>query len=285
MSKRNDITDGMFATTKKSGLIYTEKLGWIDLGHAQGNDARVLKKQLEQEQWAKYYKQFNDRYFPVSYHQEMTKRKRIFGLDLDFQTGVHTEVMVRASLPPELLAQVALTIMYGTANRFEAWQNSFLFNWFTDSGFSAEDLVSDLVGFYRVFGTGPDPLWLAKPVSYQTALQIWDAGEPVGHYKNKQLSPLLFHTTTPFKYGKPRRITLPEWLNYIKPLDKDFSGMLYNTLRNEPYDNFFGNNSRLNHELYGSLSLTASNSFSGYPSERPLFFLLNPHSPIVAFKE
>lgn len=32
MSKRNDITDGIFATTKKYGLVYTEELGWIDLG-------------------------------------------------------------------------------------------------------------------------------------------------------------------------------------------------------------------------------------------------------------
>lgn len=50
MSKRNDITDGIFATTKHYGLIYTEKLGWIDLGHAQGDDARRLKRKLEQEQ-------------------------------------------------------------------------------------------------------------------------------------------------------------------------------------------------------------------------------------------
>ena len=28
MSKRNDITDGIFATTKKYGLVYTEELGW-----------------------------------------------------------------------------------------------------------------------------------------------------------------------------------------------------------------------------------------------------------------
>ncbi|MCI3774762.1 hypothetical protein MQA13_24535 [Escherichia coli] len=44
MSKRNDITDGIFATTKKYGLVYTEELGWIDLGHAQGQDARILKR-------------------------------------------------------------------------------------------------------------------------------------------------------------------------------------------------------------------------------------------------
>lgn len=82
--------------------------------------------------------------------------------------------MVRSCLSPTLKARVALTLMYGTAKRFEAWQNSFIFNWYTDSGFSAEDLVSDLIGFYRVFGTGPDPLLLAKPLSYTKALQIWD---------------------------------------------------------------------------------------------------------------
>ncbi|MBV7407039.1 hypothetical protein [Enterobacter sp. ENT03] len=285
MSKRNDITDGIFATTKNTGLIYTKKLGWIDLGHAQGNDARILKRKLEQERGSKYYKQFNGRYFPVTYHQEMTKRTNLVGIDLDFQTGVFTEVMVRSSLSPALLARVALTMMYGTAKRFEAWQNAFFFNWFTDSGFSAEDLVSDLVGFYRVFGTGPDPLWLANPVDYQTALQIWDAGDPVGRYKNTQFSPLLFHTTPPFNYAHPRRIPLPEWLSYIKPLNKDFTGILHNTFRHKPYDNFFGNNSTLKHELYGSVSLTARDYFPGSPSERPLFFLLNPHSPVVTFKK
>lgn len=172
MSKRFDITDGTFATTKKNGLIYTEELGWIDLGHAQGDEARFLKKKLEQEQWAKYYNEFNDWYFPVNYYQEMGKGKNLFGVNFTFHTGVHTQVMVRACLSPVLKARVALTIMYGTAKRFEAWQNSILFNWYTDSGFSVEDLVSDLVGFYRVFGTGPDPLWRAKPVSYETAIQI-----------------------------------------------------------------------------------------------------------------
>ncbi|MED0286827.1 hypothetical protein RCU91_19855 [Escherichia coli] len=155
MSKRNDITDGIFATTKKYGLVYTEELGWIDLGHAQGQDARILKRKLEQEHFSTYYDEFHDWYFPVDYHQEMGIRKKILGVDLTFHTGVYTKVMVRSCLSPTLKARVALTLMYGTAKRFEAWQNSFIFNWYTDSGFSAEDLVSDLIGFYRVFGTGP----------------------------------------------------------------------------------------------------------------------------------
>ena len=41
MSKRNDITDGIFATTKKYGLVYTEELGWIDLGHAQNIKKKI----------------------------------------------------------------------------------------------------------------------------------------------------------------------------------------------------------------------------------------------------
>ena len=203
MSKRGDITDGAFATTNKHGLVYTEKLGWIDLGHAQGNDARELKRKLNQEFQAKFYKELNGWYFPVRYFQEMGVNKRFFGRNIAFRTGVMTEVMVRTCLTPSLKARVALTLMYDTAIRFEAWQNSLLFNWYTDSGFSVEDLVSDLVGFYRVFGAGPDPLWLARPVSYEKAIQIWDAHNSIGKYKNSEFSPHLFNTNAPFKYGEP----------------------------------------------------------------------------------
>lgn len=77
MSKRNDITDGIFATTKKYGLVYTEELGWIDLGHAQGQDARILKRKLEQEHFSTYYDEFHNWYFPVDYHQEMGIGKNI----------------------------------------------------------------------------------------------------------------------------------------------------------------------------------------------------------------
>lgn len=77
MSKRMDITDGMFATTKNYGLVYTEELGWIDLGHAQGNDARVLKRKLEQEHFAKYYEKFNDWYFPVNYYRGNGSKEKV----------------------------------------------------------------------------------------------------------------------------------------------------------------------------------------------------------------
>ncbi|MFS9381678.1 hypothetical protein QNN88_13410 [Citrobacter sp. ANG330] len=277
MSNRNDITDGMFATTKRKGLVYTEKLGWIDLGHAQGNDARVLKTKLENEFGAMYYESLNDWYYSIDYYQEMGIRKKILDVNIDFHTGVLTQVMVRSCLTPAMKARVALTLMYGTAKRFEAWQDSILFNWYTDSGFSVEDLLSDLVGFYRVFGGGPDPLWLANPVSYDTALQIWDSHDPIGHYKNTGFFPYLFSTMTPFKYGEPIRKKLPDWLDYIKPLDGGFTGVMYNQFHNSPVDGFFKNKDRINHELYGSVSNTIN--YADSPFERPLFFLLHSHSP------
>lgn len=80
-----------------------------------GNDARILKRKLEQEQRAKYYKKLNDWYFPVDYYQEMGIRKKLFGLGLTFHSGVHTQVMVRSCLSPAVKARIALTIMYGTA--------------------------------------------------------------------------------------------------------------------------------------------------------------------------
>jgi hypothetical protein len=283
MSKRSEITDGTLATTRKRGLVYTERLGWIDLGHAQGNDARFLKEQLDRESFPRYFEEYNEWYFPVSYHQEMGKKGSVFGRELTFHTGVNTQVMVKACLSPEIKARVALTIMYGTAKRFEAWQNSALFNWFTDSGFSGEDLVSDLLGFYRVFSKGPDPLWLAKPVSYETAIQIWDAHDPIGHYKNTDFSPLLFSTSPPRRYGNPIKKDLPEWLNYIKPFKHEYSNFFLNKFRDRPESHFFRDRSRINHDLYGSIQSSNAKNFSDDPFKRPVLFLLNPHKPLSSW--
>lgn len=40
MSIRSEIIDGSRASGSNYGLIYTEVLGWVDLGHAQGTDIR-----------------------------------------------------------------------------------------------------------------------------------------------------------------------------------------------------------------------------------------------------
>lgn len=155
----------------------------------------------------------------------------------------------------------------------------FFFKWYTDSGFSAEDLVSDLVGFYRVFGTGPDPVRLAKPVSYEKAIQIWDAYGSPGNYKNKRFSPFHFPIQSPFRPGVPVRKSLPRWLNYITPLKDSYSGLLYNQFRNRPVNHFFDRKNRINHELYTSFSGFGTINIDDSPVDRPFVFLLNPHSP------
>lgn len=46
MSIRSEIIDGNLAQRSSYGLIYTELLGWVDLGHAQGTDIRNLWAQM-----------------------------------------------------------------------------------------------------------------------------------------------------------------------------------------------------------------------------------------------
>ena len=44
MSVREEIQDGNL----RSGIIYTEVLGWIDMGHARGDDVRKLLSDMHQ---------------------------------------------------------------------------------------------------------------------------------------------------------------------------------------------------------------------------------------------
>lgn len=108
MSTRDDIIDGTDAAKAKKGLVYTEVLGWIDLGHAKGDDKTKLK---------------------------FTKTVRW---------------RIKKGLPGEEQISIALAMMMKTAHIFETFQSNWFFSWINDSGYSGEDLVSDLLGFYRV---------------------------------------------------------------------------------------------------------------------------------------
>ena len=277
MSKREEIKDGFSSSNRKSGLVYTKILGWIDLGHACGDDAKRLKAILFEEKDRKYFPEFNDWYFPVDYFQEMVKHLR-FGLDL--WAGVHAPLMVRSCLSNEMKKRIALTIMKQTAWRFEAFQATTMIAKFTDSGFSGEDLVSDLLGFYRVFGTGIDPLILAMPTTKNYALSIWDHYGPIGNFKNKEFRPLLFPQPVPPKKQTPRKGYLPSWLNYIQPLNDLNENSLSNRHYDAPKNNFFPDNNRLNEELYVSLRRKPSkedNLLRQKNFEMPSHFYINNH--------
>ncbi|MBP2196907.1 hypothetical protein JOJ88_002343 [Pantoea cypripedii] len=66
---------------------------------------------------------------------------------------------IRTGRPYQERQSIALAMMMTLARRFEAMQNTFPINLVTDSGFSGEDLCSDLLGFYRVMSIrNPFPL-------------------------------------------------------------------------------------------------------------------------------
>lgn len=71
MSKRSEIIDGAQAPYQSRGLVYTEILGWIDLGHAQGSDIRDLLGEISRGEASE--KEFYD----VRYSQGMTSPLRL----------------------------------------------------------------------------------------------------------------------------------------------------------------------------------------------------------------
>ncbi|MBQ4767247.1 hypothetical protein F9U42_08870 [Pectobacterium versatile] len=119
--------------------------------------------------------------------------------------------------------RIALAMMLTVAKRFESMQASFPFNLVTDSGFSGEDLVSDLLGFYRVVST-PNPFYLLRPVSKEEALKRWDFYGPIGNFKNIGFRPILFPNPELMPYAQPRLGFLPSFMQTIQPYNDFASG-------------------------------------------------------------
>ncbi|MGL4723948.1 MAG: hypothetical protein ACRCWW_05505 [Scandinavium sp.] len=180
MSKRSDIIEPYeWGPTTKTGLVYSEILGWIDLGHAQGNDISALVANISEGQQG--YQDF----YTVSYGQNMRMYQRKLG------TGKFVRWRIKKGLSLTEIHSVALAMMFSCAGIFENYQARWFFSWYTDSGFSGEDLTSDLLGFYRAIMPMNYPSRL-KLVSKESALRRWDHYGPIGKYKNKGFLPLLF---------------------------------------------------------------------------------------------
>lgn len=65
MSTRREIKDGALFDVLDRGLVYTEALRWLDMGHARGNDVATLKRQfVEGERSGKQS-------YSVTYRQDM----------------------------------------------------------------------------------------------------------------------------------------------------------------------------------------------------------------------
>lgn len=222
MSKRSDIIEGQDAISKGYGLVYTCNLGWLDLGHmdpkstqphtgasalwkeigAGGPDVRQCKGvhrdicTLPSMANAFPAVQFSDDKstgFKLTYKQDMSKRV----LGMTTSSGVKREYIIRHNLTLSEKKSVALAIFMEVSLEFETHQEHFP-NFITDSGFSQEDLVSNLIGFHIAVGTvtKAQVLALAKPVSKATALTIWDRYGAVGSNKNRGFKPMFSPDTT-----------------------------------------------------------------------------------------
>ncbi|MDK1704547.1 hypothetical protein OSR40_012455 [Serratia rubidaea] len=210
MSKREDLIDIKDVSTAQYGLVYSEILGWLDLGHAAGTDIRKVIEQMDVGE------RKPEPYYEVMYFQSMYK----FGHSLGI--GVHTRWRIKKGCDQASRHSIVLAMMMRTALRFENLQASLPFSWVTDSGFSAEDLVSDLLGFYRVIRP-MNYFPLLRLISRQEALKRWDHYGPIGNYKNKLFRPMLFPDPVKNKSAKPKYGELPPFMKSIVPFS-NFQG-------------------------------------------------------------
>jgi len=184
MTKRSDIIDNSdryITRNTPTGLIYTENLGWIDLGHANPTGAERLWQQMVMPRGG------DDTWFDVNYDQSMSTN--VFGIGIT--TGIYRRFLVRRGLSDRVLQGVALSIFIGTSHQFESLQDFWPYVVLTDSGYSAEDLVSNLFGFCQAVNYADYTSFL-HICAKEKAYRIWDYYGPVGEYKNKSVLPLLF---------------------------------------------------------------------------------------------
>lgn len=213
MSKRSDIIDGTAAARVPYGLVYTEVLGWIDLGHAQGTDIRNLLRSIDAGESS------GKEYYEVVYSQSMADPTRILKM------GKFITWRIKCGRSYTERKSIALGMMMSLARKFEGLQSSFPISLTTDSGFSGEDLVSDLLGFHRVVSI-QNPFSMLRPVSKAEALKRWDYYGKIGTWKNESFQPLLFPDPEKFPNARPHRGELPSFMKSVTPWNDFRSGIV-----------------------------------------------------------
>jgi len=221
VSKRSDIIDGSLASASDRGLVYTKKCGWIDLGHARPKAASSLWLSVLYEKNTPALRGTTPirpsdltNWFVIQFSEIMEKHK--------VKLGAVNYYAIRKKLPMDIKLSVALGIFMNVSVAFEQLQSSWPMSSVTDSGFSVEDLVSNLIGFYRAINPKVDYLALCEPVSAKEAYEIWDTYGSVGSHKNTSFSPMFFSLLTEKRdcmqtHPKPVRAALPDFINTIKP--------------------------------------------------------------------
>ncbi|EQA1583324.1 hypothetical protein V5K30_RS21385 [Enterobacter hormaechei] len=212
MSKRQDIIDGR-EYGSPYGLIYTEVLGWVDLGHAQGTDIRKLLRNIDIGESS------GSEYYEVVYSQSMIDPTRTMKM------GKFISWRIKRGRTYSERKSIALAMMMSLARKFEGLQSSFPLSLTTGSGFSGEDLVSDLLGFHRVVSI-QNPFDLLRPVSKADALKRWDYYGKIGSWKNETFIPILFPDPDKYPNARPRKGELPNFMKTVRPWNDFHSGIV-----------------------------------------------------------
>ncbi len=228
MTTRADIIDGKDAqlpdgSIRKFGLIYTQKCGWIDLGHAnpEGRGFHGASSLWRQIQKTEIFRCVRDQSpVRVTYAQSMKR--------MGIERGVTRRYNVKRELPSRKEQEsIALAIFMDVSIEFESLQANWFYRHVTNSGYSAEDLVSNLIGFYRALYPSINFIRWCEPVPKDQALAIWDTFGAVGSNKNYKAEPVLYPNPL-VQCGVPRHGKLPRQLDSIKPA---VQGLLFKEIR------------------------------------------------------
>ncbi|EPK6623488.1 hypothetical protein RKK60_000909 [Enterobacter hormaechei] len=233
MSSRSDIIGAdEWQVTTRSGLVYSEVLGWIDLGHARGEDISLLLADFSSGEAS------GRPYYTIAYNQRMNIGKGLAG------TGKFVRWEIKRGRSMSEINSIALAMMMDTARNFENYQSRAFFSWYTDSGFSGEDLVSDLLGFYRAL-IPSDYRAQLRPVSRESALRRWDHYGPIGNFKNRGFLPLIFPDPNDLNIRhEPYKGPLPRFMRWVTPFDNFSSDIVRILNDNGTYHSFFTHSGR-----------------------------------------
>jgi len=257
MSKRKDILKNISKGSKPknaSGLVYTCNCGWLDLGHL--SSPREPRIEIGATNlWRQINNELGERKkngFIIKYAQDHGggDGKAKYGIGRYF--GSHESYWIKSNLTLKEKKAVALAIFKEVSVKFETVQNTIM-SPATDSGFSQEDLVSDLIGFYIAVGeiSREKALELCYCTSSKTAFAMWDEYGAVGKNKNTSWRPK-FNKVESIIEGEEKcdcseqKNTFPKELTTIKAANKgtlfkdydiedsisDSIGDIYNTAKN-----------------------------------------------------
>lgn len=147
-------------------------------------------------------------YYVIDYKQMMGNKL--------VKVGIRKQFEIKKALSVQDKKSVALAIFLNVSKDFESFQGNWLFKQFTNSSFSAEDLVSNLIGFYRAIDPDKQILQACEPTTKEIAYSIWDTYGPVGENKNQTTIPYLYPLPDTKNAG-PMSAPLPDILNTIIP--------------------------------------------------------------------